>query len=91
MKEKQPMLSSSDVGKDEDSVLSLLKKLESFERDLSGFQHNIGRLAKLSSGLVDRGHFDSANIKQKQVCGNTKIIFYELPFTKSDNIILILF
>ncbi|XP_052120778.1 spectrin beta chain, non-erythrocytic 1 isoform X4 [Frankliniella occidentalis] len=67
MKEKRPMLTSSDVGKDEDSVLSLLKKLESCERDLSAFQHTIGRLAKLSSGLVDRGHFDSENIKQKQV------------------------
>jgi len=41
--------------------------LESCERDLSAFQHTIGRLAKLSSGLVDRGHFDSSNIKQKQV------------------------
>ncbi|XP_034253991.1 spectrin beta chain, non-erythrocytic 1 isoform X5 [Thrips palmi] len=67
MKEKHPMLASSDVGKDEDSVISLLKKLESCERDLSAFQHTIGRLAKLSSGLVDRGHFDSSNIKQKQV------------------------
>jgi len=58
---------SSDFGKDEDSVQSLAKKLECVERDLSQFQHTIGKLAKLSQGLVDRGHFDSHNITMKQV------------------------
>lgn len=67
MKEKRPMLSSTDYGKDEDSVQSLLKKLEGIDRDLSSFQHVIGRLAKLAQGLVDRRHFDSENIANKQV------------------------
>ena len=61
------MLTSSDFGKDEDSVQSLAKKLEGVERDLSQFQHTIGKLAKLSQGLVDRRHFDSHNITTKQV------------------------
>ncbi|XP_015599750.1 spectrin beta chain, non-erythrocytic 1 isoform X3 [Cephus cinctus] len=66
IKEKQPLLTSTDYGKDEDSVQSLLKKLEGVERDLSGFEITINNLKKLSSGLVDRHHFDSRNIAQKQ-------------------------
>lgn len=66
LKEKLPLLTSTDYGKDEDSVQSLLKKLEGLERELSAFQHTVGRLAKLSHGLVERGHFDSQKIEQKQ-------------------------
>ena len=38
------------------------------ERDIDNFQNNIGELAALSRSLVDRGHFDSENIKLHQVC-----------------------
>lgn len=67
LREKRPLLTSQDFGKDEDSVQSLLKKLEGLERELCAFQHTVGRLAKLSNGLVDRGHFDSTCIAKKQV------------------------
>ena len=67
IREKRPLLTSSDFGKDEDSVQSLAKKLECVERDLSQFQHTIGKLAKLSHGLVDCKHFDTHNITTKQV------------------------
>lgn len=67
IREKRPLLTLSDFGKDEDSVQSLAKKLEGVERDLSQFQHTVGKLAKLAQGLVDRGHFDSHNITAKQV------------------------
>lgn len=43
----------------------LLKKLDVIQRDISGFTANMGRLAKLSRGLVDRGHFDAENIVNK--------------------------
>ncbi|XP_075227745.1 spectrin beta chain, non-erythrocytic 5 kst isoform X2 [Lycorma delicatula] len=66
LREKRPLLTSQDFGKDEDSVQSLLKKLEGLERELCAFQHTVGRLAKLSHGLVDRGHFDSTCIAKKQ-------------------------
>ena len=69
IKEKWPLLTSTDFGRDEDSVQSLGKKLESLERDLSQFQHTVGKLAKLAQGLVDRRHFDSENITAKQVRG----------------------
>jgi spectrin beta len=67
IRDKRPLLTLSDFGKDEDSVQSLAKKLEGMERDLSQFQHTVGKLAKLAQGLVDRGHFDSQNIAAKQV------------------------
>ncbi|XP_012141419.2 spectrin beta chain, non-erythrocytic 5 kst isoform X2 [Megachile rotundata] len=66
IKEKHPQLTSTDYGKDEDSVQSLLKKLEEIERDLIGFEKNIENLRKLSQGLIERHHFDSKNITQKQ-------------------------
>ena len=46
----------------------LQKKLDAMERDIDNFQNNIGELAALSRSLVDRGHFDSENIKLQQVC-----------------------
>jgi spectrin beta len=67
IREKRPLLTSNDFGKDEDSVQSLTKKLDGVMRDMSQFQHTVGKLAKLSQGLVDRGHFDSHNITTKQV------------------------
>ena len=43
----------------------MAKKLDVIQRDISGFNANMGRLAKLSRGLIDRGHFDLANIQSK--------------------------
>ncbi|XP_043493138.1 spectrin beta chain, non-erythrocytic 5 isoform X1 [Polistes fuscatus] len=66
IREKHPQVTSTDYGKDEDSVQSLLKKLEGIERDLSGFESTVDNLKKLSQGLIERHHFDSKNIAQKQ-------------------------
>ncbi|XP_044008912.1 spectrin beta chain, non-erythrocytic 5 isoform X1 [Aphidius gifuensis] len=66
IKEKHPQLTSSDYGKDEDSVQSLLKKLEGLERDLSSFENTIDNVNKLSHSLINRQHFDSTNIADKQ-------------------------
>nr|CAD7193717.1 unnamed protein product [Timema douglasi] len=79
IREKRPLLSSADFGKDENSVQSLMKKLEGLERDLSNFQRTVGRLSKLSQGLVDRGHFDSQNIHTKQVKHSGPIVTQALP------------
>lgn len=65
IRERRPLLSTSDLGKDEDSVTALLKKLDALQRDISSFHTNMGRLTKLSSGLTERGHFDTANIHKK--------------------------
>uniref|UniRef100_A0A2H8TMG3 Spectrin beta chain, brain 4 n=1 Tax=Melanaphis sacchari TaxID=742174 RepID=A0A2H8TMG3_9HEMI len=66
LKEKYPLLASNDYGRDEDSVQTLMKKLEGIERELNTFQHTLERLAKLSRNLVNRSHFDTENILRKQ-------------------------
>lgn len=65
MREKRPLFTSSDYGKDEDSVQSLQKKLDALQRELSAFGPSIGKVDKLAAGLIERNHFDSANIKKK--------------------------
>ncbi|XP_022241663.1 spectrin beta chain, non-erythrocytic 1-like [Limulus polyphemus] len=67
IREKKPLLTNPDLGKDEDSVQALMKKLDGLVRDIESFNNNIAKLAKLGQGLVERGHFDSENILKKQV------------------------
>lgn len=43
-----------------------MKKLEGIDRDLLSFKGTVENLKKLSRGLIDRHHFDSKNIAQKQ-------------------------
>ncbi|XP_064623906.1 spectrin beta chain, non-erythrocytic 2-like isoform X3 [Lineus longissimus] len=66
MNEKKPFLTSPDLGRDEDSVQALLKKLEAIDLDIDNFRNTIGELAALSRGLVERKHFDRENIKTQQ-------------------------
>ncbi|XP_069119024.1 LOW QUALITY PROTEIN: spectrin beta chain-like [Argopecten irradians] len=72
MDEKVPVLSSPDYGKDEDTVLAYSKKLDALERDIDNFSNNIGELAALSRTLVDKGHYDSDNIKKQQASVESK-------------------
>lgn len=65
MKEKQAIFTSSDYGKDEDSVQSAQKKLEAIQRELNSFAISIEKVDKLASGLIERKHFDSDNIKSR--------------------------
>lgn len=44
----------------------MLKKLDALDLDIDNFNNNIGELAALCSGLLDRGHFDSGNIQAQQ-------------------------
>lgn len=74
-------MTTSDYGKDEDSVQSLLKKLEGIERDLSGFENTIDNLKRLSRGLIERHHFDSKNIAHKQA--DIEVKFKELQKLKN--------
>lgn len=65
MKEKHPLFASIDYGKDEDSVQSIQKKLDALQRELTTFATSIDKVDKLASGLIERNHFDSENIKNK--------------------------
>ncbi|XP_065083239.1 spectrin beta chain, non-erythrocytic 1 isoform X3 [Ochlerotatus camptorhynchus] len=65
LKEKKPIISSHDYGKDEDSVGSLQKKLDALQRELVAFRPTVEKIDKLAGGLQERGHFDSEKIKTK--------------------------
>ncbi|XP_065360785.1 spectrin beta chain, non-erythrocytic 5 isoform X2 [Calliphora vicina] len=72
IREKRPIVVSSDYGKDELSVQSHQKKLEVLQRELQSFKPSIEKVNKLASNLVERNHFDSANIKSKQDSVNSQ-------------------
>ncbi|XP_058446279.1 spectrin beta chain, non-erythrocytic 5 isoform X3 [Malaya genurostris] len=65
LREKKPIISSHDYGKDEDSASSLQKKLDALQRELVAFRPTVEKIDKLASGLQERGHFDSDKIKTK--------------------------
>ncbi|XP_017956521.1 spectrin beta chain, non-erythrocytic 1 isoform X5 [Drosophila navojoa] len=65
MREKRPILASSDYGRDEMSVQTHQKKLEVLQRELTSFKPSIDKVNKLATGLIERNHFDSANIQEK--------------------------
>lgn len=65
IREKRPILTSSDYGRDEASVQSHQKKLEVLQRELQSFKSSIEKVNKLATSLVERNHFDSANINTK--------------------------
>uniref|UniRef100_A0A182F9J7 Spectrin beta chain, non-erythrocytic 5 n=1 Tax=Anopheles albimanus TaxID=7167 RepID=A0A182F9J7_ANOAL len=65
LREKKPIISSHDYGKDEDSVASLQKKLDGLQRELGAFKPTVEKIEKLAVGLQERGHFDSEKIKTK--------------------------
>ena len=67
MKEKKPLLTSQDFGKDELSVLALTKKVDNVARDMEGFKATVAKLSTLCFKLTERKHFDSENISKKMV------------------------
>lgn len=82
MKEKRPIFASTDYGKDEDSVQSLQKKLDSLQRELAAFESSVIKVDKLAAGLIERNHFDSQTIQQKN--DNVQCHFNELrQFSKN--------
>ncbi|CRK98513.1 CLUMA_CG011869, isoform A [Clunio marinus] len=65
IKEKRPILISSDFGKDEDAVQSQQKKLETLQRELVSFVPTVEKVGKLADNLCERGHFDNEKIRSK--------------------------
>lgn len=73
MREKQPLVTSVDYGKDEMSVVALTKKLDNLARDMDGFRATIDKLNSLCQKLTERRHFDSENISKKMVREYTEL------------------
>ncbi|XP_043236847.1 spectrin beta chain, non-erythrocytic 2-like isoform X8 [Amphibalanus amphitrite] len=66
MRERKPLLTSSDTGKDRDAVTSLTKKLDLVERDINNYNQVIAKLSQLCQRLSDRAHFDTEQMRARQ-------------------------
>lgn len=66
LKDKRPLIASKDYGKDEDSVQTLQRRLEGLACEMAAFQSTVARLSKIAANLIERQHFDAANIQAKQ-------------------------
>lgn len=67
MRDKRPLLASSEVGRDEDSAQSLQRKLEALSLEVEAFKATVEKLLKMSQSLTEREHYDAKNIAAKQV------------------------
>ncbi|XP_037069817.1 spectrin beta chain, non-erythrocytic 1-like [Pollicipes pollicipes] len=66
MRERKPLLTSQDTGRDRDAVTSLIKKLDLIERDISNYNQVIAKLSQLCQRLSDRGHFDAEPVSARR-------------------------
>lgn len=80
LNEKTPVLSSSEVGKDEDSTQSLQRKLEAITCEIEAYEKTIDKLSVMAKSLMDRQHYDSENIASKQVNTNLILIYIKFYF-----------
>lgn len=65
MREKNPTITSTDYGRDENSCNSMQKKLDAVLRELIAFTPSVEKISKLATTLLERGHFDNDNIHTK--------------------------
>lgn len=67
MQEKRPIVTSVEIGRDEDSAQSLQRKLEGISLEVEAFKATIEKLTKMAVNLIERQHYDAENIAKKQV------------------------
>lgn len=67
MKDKHPLVSSEDYGKDEDSTLALIKKHEVVQQDLESYQWKVTEIKEDSTSMIVANHYALKDIKAKQV------------------------
>lgn len=75
MNDKRPLVTSTDCGKNEDSVVSLLKKLDGLELDLEGYSGTLQALATTASNLSDPSNPLMKDVQQRQVRRQFQSIF----------------
>lgn len=66
MHDRRPLLSTKEVGRDEDSAQSLKRKLEVLALELKTFVTTINKLDETADRLIERQHYDAENIKLKK-------------------------
>ena len=67
MKDKHPLVSSEEYGKDEDSTLALIKKHEAVQQELESYQSKVHELQEDSRSMVDAEHYAKSDIEAKKV------------------------
>ena len=65
IKEKEPILKVKDVKNDEDSVLIYLKKINDILVEMEAYEAKIESIKTMSASMIERSHFDSANIQTR--------------------------
>ncbi|XP_037299211.1 spectrin alpha chain, non-erythrocytic 1 isoform X2 [Manduca sexta] len=63
--ERRPALVSSDVGRDEDSALGIVKRLETLQRELTGFDATVAKLDKSVAAMMERSAVEGEQVKHK--------------------------
>uniref|UniRef100_A0A2A4K9M3 PH domain-containing protein n=1 Tax=Heliothis virescens TaxID=7102 RepID=A0A2A4K9M3_HELVI len=63
--ERRIVLVSADVGRDEDSALALVRRLDAVQREVTGFDGTISKLEKTAAGLKDRPTIDNEQLQKR--------------------------
>ncbi|KAF9806792.1 hypothetical protein SFRURICE_009479 [Spodoptera frugiperda] len=63
--ERRVALVSGDVGRDEDSALALVRRLDALQREVTGFDATIVKLEKTAAGLVERSTIDGDQLQKR--------------------------
>ncbi|KAF9407356.1 hypothetical protein HW555_012597, partial [Spodoptera exigua] len=63
--ERRIALVSGDVGRDEDSALALVRRLDALQREVTGFDGTIVKLEKTAAGLVERSTIDGDQLQKR--------------------------
>lgn len=66
MRDKHPLVTSEEYGKDEDSTLALIKKHEAVQQELESYQSRMHELAEDSQNMITTEHYAKKDIKTKQ-------------------------
>ncbi len=67
MKDKYPLVSSEEYGKDEDSTLALIKKHEAVQQELDSCRTKVQELKENCESMITGDHYAKSDIKKKQV------------------------
>ncbi|KAJ8705806.1 hypothetical protein PYW08_012852 [Mythimna loreyi] len=63
--ERRIVLVSGDVGRDEDSTLTLVRRLDALQREITGFDASIVKLEKAAASLMDRSTIDGEQLQKR--------------------------
>ncbi|KAA0719870.1 Spectrin alpha chain, non-erythrocytic 1 [Triplophysa tibetana] len=66
IREKEPIASSTNRGKDLIGVQNLLKKHQALQAEISGHEPRIKAVTQKGEAMVDEGHFAAEDVKAKQ-------------------------